>query len=966
MPFSTKFLLITTLLISFLASALYAQEAVVTGVVTDTNGEPLPGATVSIAEISGLGSAVGIDGTYSITVPANQVNGQTATIVARFVSFRTQRFTITLNPGEITQNFELSEDLLQLDEVVVTGQGAVTERRRLSSPIESIGARQIEGSTATSVDQLLQGQIPGGNIRLQSAQPGQGGLINLRGITSAFGSQTPVIYIDGIRVDNETNTSPSLGGESTSAIADLLISDIERIEVTKGGAASTLFGSDASNGVIQIFTKRGVTGAPRITIRTEQGFDTPVTRYLNDTGFSFTSQVEDEENPNFGDTSFIKDNLLQTGYSQSYYGSISGGTNEVLYTLSGRIQDGEGVQINNSNTSYNMRGSFRVNIDENLFVDFSGSYTKNSFDRLFNGTSIADPLTAFEVGDAFFFAGLSSSTPFADVLDVFRDGTISESVNRFNVVGSIGYNPATNFTNKLTVGLDYRTNSQRRINTPFSDGLYGTNNGFINRFDREASVLTLEYVGTFAHVFSRDVSSNTTFGVQGFRRDNSTISGSGENFALPGIDDFGNAGTINGNESRRSVFNGGFFVQQNIDLLDRIFINGGIRLDGNSAFGEDIGLVAYPKVGVAYELSSEQFWRDIFGENWSQMKLRASYGETGQFPEEFRRDLTFSSTSFRDQSAPRFSNPGNDELTVERTNTFELGFDAGFLNERAGLNFTWYNAVTEDALFFVPEPPSTGRGSQLRNVGTIENTGIELGLRANVIRTRNLDFSLNANYAVFENEVTDMGGAPDFTAGTTSQRVAEGRPVGAWEVTTPVDSNGDGLLDASETLFTGKTPYPLKSGGFGFDARLFNVFTLTANADFAYDFEVFDYGGWWSWFNNIERTDFPARFNTDGEEIGEFNPNTSRFSLMEPGDFFKLREVSIRYELPEAFKSSFGLINASVFATGRNLYIWSKTDLLDPEMSGVNSGGQNIQLGGAQSITLPAPRQFRLGVTLTF
>ncbi len=960
-----KLLLLSISLLLFAGSNVFAQEAVISGNVTDSDGEYLTGATISIAEFPGMGAAVGLDGMYSISVPAENVNGQEVTIVARFVSFRTQRVTITLNPGEIVRDFVLSDDLLQLDEVVVTGQGAVTERRRLSSPIESIGARQIETSSATSVDQLLQGQIPGGSVRLQSAQPGQGGLINLRGITSAFGSQTPVIYIDGMRVDNETNTSPSQGGESTSAIADLLVSDIERVEITKGGAASTLFGSDASNGVIQIFTKRGVSGAPRITIRTEQGMDVPVTKYLNDTGFAFENQVGDDNNPNFGNSTFIRDELLQTGSYQSYYGSVSGGTSEVLYTLSGRIQDGEGVQINNDYTSYNMRGSFRVNFDENLFLDFSGGYTKNSFNRLFNGTSIADPLTAFEVGDAFFFAGLPSSTPFNDVLDVFRDGTISENVNRFNLVSSIGYNPSVNFTNKLIVGLDYRTNSQRRINTPFSDGLYGTTNGFIQRFDREASVLTLEYIGTYFHSFNRDVETNTTFGVQGFRRDNSTFVGSGENFALPGIDDFGNAGTITGNESRRAVFNGGFFVQQNIDLLDRIFINGGIRLDGNSAFGQDIGLVAYPKVGIAYELSAEDFWRNTFGSMWSQMKLRASYGETGQFPEEFRRDLTFSSISFRDQSAPRFSNPGNDELTVERTNTVELGFDAGFLDERLGINFTWYNAKTVDALFFVPEPPATGRGAQLRNVGTIENIGVELGLRANVIRTRNVDLSVNANYAVFKNEVTDMGGAPDFTAGTSSQRVSEGRPVGAWEVTTPVDTNNDGLLDSSETLFTGKTPYPLKNGGFGINARLFNQISVSANADFAYDFEVFDYGGWWSWFNNIPRVEFPARFDTDGNEVGEFNPNNSRFSLMQPGDYFKLREVSVRYELPESFKNTLGFINASVFITGRNLYIWSKTDLLDPEMSGVNSGGQNIQLGGAQSITLPAPTEFRLGLTFT-
>ncbi|MFU8813556.1 MAG: SusC/RagA family TonB-linked outer membrane protein [Balneolaceae bacterium] len=943
-----------------------AQDLVITGEINDIAGNPLTGATVSITELPGLGTAVGPDGTYTLRVPSNRLNRQSATLIVRFVSYRTERTEITLEPGQIVRDFTLRDDLLQLDEVVVTGQGSVTDRRRLSSPIETISARQIENSTATSVDQLLQGNIPGANVRLQSAQPGQAGLINLRGITSATGSQTPVIYIDGIRVDNDINTSPSGGGESTSAIADLLVSDIERIEVTKGGAASTLFGSDASNGVIQIFTKRGVSGAPRISIRSEQGVDIPIDQFLTDTGFAFPNQVENPDNPNFGQNRFLKDNFLQNGYFQSYSASISGGTPDLLYSMSGQIRDSEGVQPLNDNTSYNFRGTMRVNFEDNLNLDISAGYTRSQFNRIFNGEAIADPLTAFEVGDAFFFSGQSSNTPFQDVLDVFLDGGLTEKVDRFQFSGSLGYNPIPTQTNKLTAGIDFRSNSQRNSNSAFSDDLFGTQNGFIQRFDREAINITLEYVGEYSHTISPVVTSITKFGAQGFRRTISTFVGSGENFALPGIDDFGNAGTINASENRRAVFSGGFFAVQEVDLYDRWFLNAGLRLDGNSAFGSDIGLVAYPRAGAAYELSAEDFWRDTFGSAWGQMKLRASYGETGNFPEEFRRDLTFSATAFRDESAPRFANPGNDELNVERTRTWEFGFDAAFWEERVGVNFTWFSATTDDALFFVPEPPALGRGSQQRNVGTIENEGLEVFLRANLIRARNFDFTINSSFSTFTNEVTDMGTAPDFTAGTRSQRVSLGQPVGAWWVTTPVDSNGDGLLDSSETQFTGSTPFPLKTGSVGFQARFFNQLSVSANADYAWDFEVFDAGGWWSWFNGLDRAVFPDRFDLDGNPDGSFNPTTARVVLLEPGDYFKLREVSVRYELPQSFKSNLGLINASVFATGRNLWMWTKSDKLDPEMSGVNAGGSNLQLGGAQSITLPAPTQLRFGVAFTF
>ena len=294
------------------------------------------------------GAATDVDGSYTI----EDVPEGTHEVSARFVGYGDDQATVDVQAGETTtQNFALGEDLLMLDELVVTGTGGSVERRKLSADVSVLNIRDIEEAPVTSVDQLLQGRVAGASVRMQSAQPGQGALVNLRGITSVFGSQTPVIYIDGVRVDNASGTSLSGGGETTSALAELLTNDVERVEITKGGAASTLYGSDAANGVIQIFTKRGNIGDPTITFRTEQGLDTPVTKFLNDTGFAFgqdeDSPVNDPESDDFGQGNFIADEFLKNGYFQNYYVGVNGGREGLRYNVSGRAQNTTGVQPSN-------------------------------------------------------------------------------------------------------------------------------------------------------------------------------------------------------------------------------------------------------------------------------------------------------------------------------------------------------------------------------------------------------------------------------------------------------------------------------------------------------------------------------------------------------------------------------------------------------------------------------------------
>ena len=953
----------TLLVLLFLlpvATATAQEQGSLTGTVTEAgSNQGLPGVNVLIPDLD-RGAATNVDGVYTLTgLPAG-----TYEVSARFVGFRPSTQEVTIVAGEeTTLNFELREDFMQMDQTVVTGTGLSTERRRLSADVSVISTRDIQESPVASVDQLLQGRVSGSSVRMQSAQPGQGALINFRGITSAFADQTPVIYVDGVRVDNNSGTSFSFGGESTSALSELLTNDIERIEITKGGAASTLYGSDAANGVIQIFTRRGQQGQPVITVRTEQGIDIPNTQFLLDTGFSFAGNVENPDDPDFGRANFIRDEILRTAHTQNYYTGVSGGTGDITYNVSGRVQQSGGVQPNNASTLYALRGNVSTELANTLNVSFSGAYTRSNFSRINNGTSIADPLTAFEVGDAKFFTGAGT---FDEALNLFLLPTIKEGVDRFTLSATASYNPSDLFSSRLTGGIDSRSNEQRRRDPAEADVLTGNTFGLLTRFDRNFNAVTLEYQGTISYPREGRITSDFTFGAQGFREETSIIFADGETF-LPGSDDFGEAGTITANENRSQIFNGGFFFREQLGIDDRLFLNAGIRFDGNSAFGADVGLQAYPSVGVAYNISDEDFWSGRVQDIVSELKLRAAYGETGKFPTAFERDANIQTVAFRGEPAARFDNPGNLDLRPERTATLEAGFETSLLRDVVGLNITGYRSVTSDAIFSVPEQPVTGLGSQLRNVGEIRNRGVELDVDLRIFNRQNVRWSLGAAYGYVDNELSDIGDVADFNVSTTvsaQQRVSEGRPVGAWRATTPFDSNGDGLLDASEFRFTGTTPFPDHTGSISTRLTLYNRINLFALADWATGAEVFDWGSHWAQFNGLERAPRPTRFDTDGNEIGKYSTAAAGTALLQSGDYLKLREFSVSYRVPERLIEGANLRSVQLSLTGRNLLTFARQDFVDPELAGLTSGG-GLQLGGAQSITLSPPRQLRLSLEVT-
>lgn len=955
------------------AAPALAQTGVVQGQVVDASSlRPLSDAQI-LVEGTGIGQLANASGRFVLlNVPAGD-----HVVHVTMIGYNEAEQSVTVAPDQtVTIDISLESTAISLDELVVTGVGAQTARRALGTSVEVVGAEEIAVAPVQSVASFLQGRVPGATVNATSAQPGTGSLINFRGVSSVFGAQTPIIYVDGVRVDNDQSTAAGTGGEQSSALADLLTTDIERIEVTKGGAASTLYGSDAATGVIQVFTRKGTPGAPRITGRIEQGIELPELKYIFDTRLTFPNQVEAGEVA----STFMEDVYFRSGHTQNYYLGVTGGTANVTYNVSGRMEEKGGTQPKDGSTNYSLRGGLQASLTENFTFEFSGSYVRHNFDRLYNGSAIADPLTTFEVGDALAF---SRAATLQEAMDIFLLPDITEWVNRSIMSGTARWQIRDDLGFRFTLGTDNRTNQQRTYQpigfTP------GEPSGELRRFDRSFTSVSLDAGLTYDWSTADGVvGTATSIGVQGFRDDESTIVGRGRTFGLPGIFDFGSAADIVADEGNVELFSGGVYVDEQVSLWDKLYVGAGFRVDAASSFGDNIDYEFYPKATGSYILSEDLPLSFV-----DEFKLRAAYGQAGNFPGNFLKDRTFSSTSFRGEAAPRFANPGNAELRAETTSTIEVGFDAALLNNRIGLNFTWYDAVTSDALFPVPRQPVTGQGTQQENVAQIRNTGVEIASNFQLLNRRGFAWSAGATFQWVHNRVTDMGGVADFAV-DGQKWVTEGQPVGTWRLTTPIDTNDDNLPDASQRVFVGKHPVPNKSGGVHTTLSVGSNLTISALADWAGGHHVFDFGSVWATFNNILRLErlrcgldwldpdlpgnppdgprcassFPVQFDTAGVGRRKYSQSSARSAFLYDGDYFKLREVSVRYVLPDEIVAWAGLARATVYGTGQNLWIWSRNPMIDGELSGLNGGG--LELGSESSVTLPPNRTFRLGVEVVF
>lgn len=931
------------------AGTAAAQTGTIAGaVVGQEDGRPLSAVQLHLVG-TGLGTLSNVNGRYLIiNVPVG-----THTIVALRIGFGTQEIEITVGAGQTTvQNIQLTIEALGLDEIVVTGTAGASRRREIGNTIAQINLSEVN-EPPLSVDALLQARVPGMTVMQSSAASGGGARIRLRGNVSVAMSNQPILYVDGIRVRSDafhknvpaTGYPGRSGNDVASPLNDINPGDIERIEIIKGAAATTLYGTEAAAGVIQIFTKRGHRGQARWTASIEQGVAYTLP-------FGFTGELPPSEPAALASgatPAFLYiDPWLRNAWQQKYSLSVAGGGERFLYFVSGSFEDDEGVMPKDTQTKYVVRGNFTFNPFEELQLQWNTSYTNNDISNTAAGNNAHGlTLNAFRRE-----ANYLGSELFEDI-DPFTDQEITTQIDHIITGMTATHSPTANFTHRLTVGYDLASQENRNLR-PF--GFVRAPRGIINDSRSEFTTLTFDYVATYRLGLTDAIRSSLSWGGQSITSKTEQTVAYGQDFPGPGEPVVTSAGTTLGFEFRERVINAGFFVQNVFDINNKYFITGGLRIDGNSAFGENLGLQAYPKVSASWVASDEDFWKP----GWGTLKVRGALGQSGRAPGAFDAVRTFDPVGFG--GAPAFfpRNVGNADLGPERTTEWEVGFDGAFADNRLVLEFTYYNQKTSDALFFVSQIPSNGfGGSQLENVGTLKNTGIELVASAMLLRGQNWSWELGGSVYTNSSEVGLPEEVPNFQVGSNGWILdGEAVPTMRGDCVTNADALAEPIYE-EDCIYGPNQPTHI-IGGFT-TVGLPGGLTLSARGEFQGGHFIYDGAAWnavrrsVSWAGCFDAYRINETTGRDGVtaldrarclDVG--GPNHVDELFIYPAEFFKLRELTLNVPIPDRWLPAGE--GATLTVSGHNVWRWVNDDfpVFEPEM-GNNNDNNEISRDGASS-----------------
>jgi TonB-dependent starch-binding outer membrane protein SusC len=928
------------------------QTGTLTGVVTNAaTMRPISGVQVHIPGTN-LGTLTQANGQYLLlNVPAGPVS-----VVVEMIGYARETHTARVEAGaSTTLNIGISERAISLGEIVVTGSAGATERRMLGNSLSSVNAAQlVEQMPINSVDELLMGRSAGVNVNLSGGGGAFGGQIKMRGITSVSLASDPIIYVDGVRVDGSFDSGGvGVGGQRLSRILDLQAGDIERVEMVKGAAAASLYGTQGSNGVIQIFTKRGRIGTPQWTFEVESGFE----RVPTDT---FPGRLF----PNFvGPDGFrARDprETVENGLHARSAISVSGGSQDTRYYVSGGYRQQEGSIA--PNTNWMKQYSGRVNVSSLIHRNVTATVTSGVVmtnlrvpdnDNALHGTysqfASAVPYTA------------TADRPYGERFGSFTANQTVENIQRVlrNTTGlTIEHVLSDALSHSLNTGIDWYTDEFTKY---FPYAYEGSGNKLGNKRNQTRTFrnVTLDYRLQLSKNFSDNVTSISAVGVQGDFRNSVYLNAFGTDFPAPGVRLISATSTRTATESRRDEINAGVFFQETVGLYDKLFLTGALRVDGNSAFGNEFRSQTYPKASVAYNISQEGFWPEHL---IPTMKLRAAYGESGLAPAQFAADRTYTPISSQDgQPAVTPGNLGNPTLGPEKSTEIEIGFDAGLLDDRIGIEFSAYSQRTVGALLAVPYASSLGfLSAQLTNIGEIQNKGLEVGINALLVQRPGFELTTTTQFTTTKNEVTDLGGMPSFNV--TGGRIVEGFPVsGQWGFVSAGWNPVTRQHIRSDTLMYFGQSDPKWYGSFGSNVRV-RRFTFTGLLEFNGGRHIPNFEKQWS---IVQRTgdDYLSLL---ADERGTTTPAADSLrnlattlggnAFIQPAGFTSLRELAVAVELPQQLLGGLGFQRSTLRLSGRNLFLWTEYGGISPE----TKRRDGVLQANAAFDTQPVPRVFLL------
>lgn len=966
--------------------SLQAQERMVSGRVTDANGGGLPGVSIIIKQTN-RGTTTDAEGKFQLSVPAN------ATLVISSTGYKTQNIKVDNNSGDL--QIKMQEDIARLDEVVVTGLATSVKRRNLSNAVATISSKQLSGTApAQTFDAALNGKIPGAYINANSGAPGGGLSVKLRGVTSVFGNTQPLYVVDGVFMDNSATsgglnavTGAAAGGNASnqdnpsSRIADLRAEDIENIEILKGASAAAVYGSRAAAGVIIITTKRGKQGPTRVSFSQDLGFVKVrkllgVRQFTPETAASLSSdpvrsaalkqqfldaqsagKLYDYEKEVYGNTGFTRNSVL----------SLTGGGDKTNFYFSAAQKDEEGIV---KNTGYR-NSSLRLNIDhrinENIKIGISTNYVNSSADRGLTGNdnngvtysiSLSSTPNFIELHPDQF--GNYPSNPFAasNVLQTIALMRNNESVNRFatgfNLEATLqkGNRSTTrlvgrggvDFYNLVTTALFPRELQFQAVNK-------GTS---IQGFTKS---LNTNYILSLVNNFNPNdnLGFTTSAGLTQEKGDFNNLLTVATQVAS-GQSNVDQGGALTAQQFRNKFQNDGIYVQEEVSINDAINLNAGIRFDRSTNNGDVKRYYAYPKGGASINLTKLNWINDKVFDN---VKVRAAYGQSANFPAFGSKFTTLVPSNTGGLQGSIVAIQGGDpNIKPERQTELEAGIDLSTFNSRLNFEITFYNKKIYDFLMLATVPPSSGFSTKFVNAGDLRNRGIEIGVNATPVSTKNVKWTSSVNFWMNRSKVTRLS-IPSVRLGSFGTslgtfQIEEGKSATQIVGTDAPNKTGIVVLGDQEPRFQMNT--------FN-EVTLFNKLTFRFLVHWKYKGDNINLTTLLNDFGSTS-ADYDADKDGNGvpdgpQRIGNFLGGSAT-GFVENAGYIRFREIGVYY----TFNKIPGKIVRGI-RTGvslNNFFTITKYSGYDPEVSNFGTGFST----GVDVDPFPASKRATFHITIDF
>lgn len=1040
------------------ASAFVLADKPVSGVIRDKeSGQPLPGVSV-IIKGSSNGTITDQDGKYQLIAPEN------ATLVISFIGYASIEKPVG---GQTQIAVELSADTRQLSELVVVGYGTQTKSEFTGSAVRLKG-EAIKEQPIQSFDQALAGRAAGVSISQPNGVLNNPPVIRIRGINSISLSSYPLVVVDGIPI-NTGNVSTSTAVPN-NPLGDINPADIESIDVLKDAASTSIYGSRAAAGVLLITTKRGKTGKPRINLESWAGVS-EVTRLpeLLNAGQYIAIKNEavlnakilggNENNDKVPSALFFQntnpdgtpidtrwyDYIYRTGVSQNHNLSVSGGTQSTTYYFSANYSKQNGFLRANEFD----RKSARFNIDQevNRWLKLNGSVS-------YNTTNNASPYAGSLPSSNFFLVGLARlaiALP-PNVPAYNPDGSYNISTTSPNTIGMgnnqvvsnwgnpvaqldknhytssndriIGSFAATaqllkNFQFRTSYAIDRLRTETKTFDSALQGNGYSTKGNAVNVSalrDNWNWTNTLTFTPTFG---KHSVSVLAGYDVQKFN--NSAWGASRSQGADPFFENYqGNWGSItsSGNELDERAYLS-YFSRVSYDLAKKYFVTVNFRRDGNSALGFDKKYGNFGGISGGWALSEEEFYKNLrLATVLSSVKLRASWGRVGNgnISNAFGSLELYNGGLYGSSPTWAISQAGNSDLGWETSRQTNIGADLGLLDDRIQVDVTYFDNNVDGLILSAPQAISKGvpGNSILRNVGSMFNRGVELGISANIVRSGEFSWNASVNFTKLKNKVTALSDGNTDIVGTThvayettnvtrvghsvgslygartagvnpenGRRIfinAKGEKVQYSQIVGPGESNWTYLDGSKAAAITGADydligdALPKWYGGFSntfkygaFDASVNFTFaggnyvmngtraTLLDQRAYNNSTEILK-----RWQKPGDITDIPRLVYNDQLSSGSSFPVSTN---AEKADFLRLQNLSLGYRLPASAFGNSGIGPVRIYAQGSNLFLLTGYNGTDPESS-VNGNANTTP--GIEKNSVGQARTFTLGVNLSF